>query len=252
MWFCIRLFPDLYYLFLRKEFSRLNPALVVIGIFPENDLSDIQYNEWLDGNLEILKIKCPKFYVDTNRRLRYGSEYGLGGNFFSGKAGYLSKIKIAIRDNVYLFNFILSKIRMINFNKGNKFDLKIPEARLSPSFVRKRFETAVSKIKTFLEESKVPYLFILIPSKQDFISPSDELVYIDNYMKENKFNYLNLLPEFKSQNADVNKIYFRYDGHWNSYGHYMAGVALCSYFKRADLFLKHIYENAPLNDNRKQ
>ena len=145
--------PDLYYLFLKKRLFSLNPELVIIGICAGNDISDIQYNEWSDDNLNILKIKCSKFYVDGNHRLRNSPEYGLGGKFFTGskKISLLSKAKTAVRDNSYLLNFIVFRIRMANFKNKNQLDFNIPNAGLSESAAKQRFAIAVSKIKDLLE-----------------------------------------------------------------------------------------------------
>lgn len=225
--------PDLYYLFLKKELQHLNPELVVIGIYDGNDISDIQYNEWLDNNLETLKIKSSKFYIDSNHRLRYSPQYGLGGIFFAGnnKVDYLSKIKIIIRDNSYLLNFIVSRLRMFNFKNTNRFDFNIPETKISESTAKQRFEISLVKNKLLLEELKIKYLFILIPSKEDFVNATNEFKYIDSYLKNNNYNYLNLLSEFKRRNIDMNKIYYKYDGHWNRYGHEAVALVLFDYFK---------------------
>jgi hypothetical protein len=225
--------PDLYYLFLKKQLSYLSPELVIIGICAANDISDMQYNEWADNNLSILKIKCSRFYVDGNHRLRDNPEYGLGGKFFTGskKTALLPKVKAALRDNSYLLNFVISRIRMANFKNKNQLDFNVPKAVLSESDAKQRFAMAVSKIRDLLNENKIGSLFILIPSKEDFAGASGDFAYIDNYMSQNKYAYLNLLTEFKKRGLGPDKIYFRYDGHWNSYGHSVVGAILYDYFK---------------------
>ncbi len=97
-------------------------------------------------------------------------------------------------------------------------------------------ERNMAKIKTFSEETDIPVSMVVVPSKgyiySDYL-PANALEYKDeeyfDFIENNlgsKIKFVNILNQFKSTSAD-DKLFFKTDHHWTSFGAYSAYCSLC-------------------------
>lgn len=223
--------PGFYYLYMKNDGLRLNPDLVIVVFYPENDIYDFdnQFNlGWsaIDSFGLPEKITSDSTYVDTSGYL-VPNAYALIQNptiQHSRLLSYLSTRYLRLTKK----SFQISRTCLY---KANCRDLDEQKDNIKKLFLGMRKLTQDRAVKFLVV--MVPSEFQIYPEKRlkfNIYTPlsPDELNIPQNefaeFFQENDIDYLDLLPTFRAHIAE--KTYLSSDTHWNEKGHKIAAEAI--------------------------
>lgn len=229
------------YLFLKNEFDRVQPDIVVSGLYAFNDIFDSQYSSrWTLTDSRGLpeKIDSPLSYVDSNGRLR--TTYNK----------FVAKIPI-LRESRIIFLLLRAFYGLPQATSQN-----IPEAYLRVCIYKAdchALDAGKEKVKTLFRAihdltraHNVPLLVIRKPAELTvakgvrlpkygipyIITPQDKEYshkeFLDFFTSEG-IPYLDLRDAFLAHQNEL--LYFQNDDHWNERGHQVAAEAIANKLK---------------------
>lgn len=200
--------PDSYLAYLSREGVKLDPDMVAVVLYPDNDLEDIDSNIWTrtDEKGYPVSLDTRRNYTDYQGDFLHGREELLSWNYH---------VPILNRSRIFtatanLFNRAIDSIRS-----------QFPG---SPAAVSAdawdRMQISIRGLNEFAHAKKIHLVYILIPARDHAISPE----------RRNKFNRVKKLIEEASPNPALDLSpylkqahYFRRDAHFNAAGNREAG-----------------------------
>ena len=203
--------PSIYYLKLKKdinEYKNINKLL--IQIFSYDFIDDEYYKVYSN----VPNISDPKEYIS---KLKYISP---------------QKDMNKKREIIDFFKKQLKKSYLIRYLKKiqkSYFYQKVSWTNPTETFVRQNSITveALIKIKEICEIKNIELSIFMIPDKKKLINKENDFHYNEfkNIMKNNNFNFIDVLPYFKGHN----NLFFRKDIHLTEKGHEVLSEALINY-----------------------
>ncbi len=203
--------PSIYYLKLKKdinEYKNINKLL--IQIFSYDFIDDEYYKVYSN----VPNISDPKEYIS---KLKYISP---------------QKDMNKKREIIDFFKKQLKKSYLIRYLKKiqkSYFYQKVSWTNPTETFVRQNSITveALIKIKEICEIKNIELSIFMIPDKKKLINNENDFHYNEfkNIMKNNNFNFIDVLPYFKGHN----NLFFRKDIHLTEKGHEVLSEALINY-----------------------
>ena len=224
---------DYYYLYLKNEGLKLNPDVIVIGFFIDNDIDDLILSNWLESDENGLPIKAKSSYYFINYKNQLSSIQSPLKDRYSliGKSAFLS----LITDNFIKIN---SPIVNIERKKSKCLYLNLDLEECQPFILaKKKAKTLFLAMKKLADDQNTPMLVALLPSKfqvypeaarkgdvslpltpEEKSSPNKKFT---EFLKENGIAYIDLLDEFRNKKGQ--QLFYVNDDHWNAKGHFLAG-----------------------------
>lgn len=219
--------PDTSYSYLTHQGLSLEPDVMLVALFPYNDLSDIQKTQWrVDGTGEILKVAMPDKLVDNDGFLRRKD------------TPYRYKLWL-IRDS-HLAQLLIDRVEMSTKIIRAKISLRlglVAEAQkqhqkfeqcLYQGVCVSGWETARNKtaeifrrIKHKTDENNITVYAVIIPLKEQVAGEASTKTVFHQLLETAEIDYLDLGEEFRASGAEVSKLYLP-DGHFSAVGHRLA------------------------------
>lgn len=214
------------YLYLKRRGVLFDPDVVVLMLFPRNDVMDMQYHDWTaDRDGLPARILDRSYAVDSYHHLV---------NIAKGKKALNpTRLKKFIRDNFYLYAFI-SEYRYYFKDRWNllKIYFKNPFKKedinpAAPAFdiekagrderdMLARMRLLLDGIKDVTERAGAKLLVVLIPD-----SAYDD--YLLKFIKSRGVDVIDIRESAKNDN--VKNLYLPRDMHWSKTGNaYVAGL----------------------------
>lgn len=240
--------PPHYYLFLKNNPSFI-PKILIIGLFPKNDLTDdIEETDFqYDANGDLISAKST---------VRYANEQGYmvdkrrGRNVEGGKLKYLRSVLMHAGTGKVLL-ILYAKVKGNVVKVGDKLDELKPlhKGELTPSSL-----TAleyVKKLQIFAAEHGTRTIVFLIPEnflvgRYPTIALYDDELCADlrknkymqtavgKWLEENNIEYIDPTDRFQDLERKGSRLYYKYDGHWNKAGHAAAAQLIYEYLAQKD------------------
>lgn len=236
---------------------KYSPDIVVLGVFPPNDLDEIGHSIMYgypkpifaleDGRLSLYNVPVP----DTRETRRKA---------FEEPQTVLGKIKKFLRFHTHTYPFIAKRIN--NIPGARKFLLKVGLAEEfttalpgvknlthRPENILPLFEALIKEIHSVCKDINSDFLLVFIPEKENTpgasikykdISPDAERRntaysrYLYNFALKNKIKYLDLLPPIRNAHMKGIAVYNPavYDHHWTKEGHRIAALSLYNWLNK--------------------
>ena len=216
------------YLFLKKKGLLFGPDVVVLMMFPRNDIMDMGYHDWIaDTNGLPEKILDRYYAVDTQNHLVNIQEAKRNLN--------IPAIKEFLRNNSYVYTF-LSEYRyypeimwrmFVNKIKGEKkikrdrskieaFDIR--QASPEEKEMMARAGLLLDGMRDISEKAGARFMMFLIPdSKYDN--------YFVSYAQSKGIEVIDIGAYLKKDGIDSKTLLLRRDMHWSKLGNaYIAGL----------------------------
>jgi hypothetical protein len=236
-----------YYLFLKHN-PQFIPRILIVGLFPKNDLAedivdtDLQYDP--DGEL-----------ISAKSFVRIASEEGFIIDKRQGRNVEEKKVKFT--RNLLLRTNLGKVILLISGRiKGNIIDVDKKLRELKPIHKGELNETNLTalefakKLQSYTSGYGTRVLVFIIPEnflvgdypKTALYTPElcAELMehkYMQASLKEwfqaNGIEYIDPTERFQELEREGTKLYYKYDGHWNQNGHAAAAQLIYEYLSRA-------------------
>lgn len=239
-------------LWLAEEVVRLKPDLVILGVYPDNDLDDIAVSVMMgypkpffslqDGKLRLENVPVP----DTRETRRKA---------FDEPDTILGRLKKFLRHHTHSYPFIAGRLNSIPAVR--RFLLKIglaeeftaalpgiPQIRLHGDRVLPLFNALLTEIRSICVAAGAELLLVHIPRKErnpharphayegvdkDAYAFNTRMsAYLGRFASRNSIPYMDLLPVFRKRHENEEILYVaeRYDHHWTPRGHRVAAGAL--------------------------
>lgn len=241
---------DTYYLYLKERGLKLNPDIIVIGLFIGNDiehpLSDENIWTKVDSNgfpIRIInKYSTHNFYKDFFFNYSFFRSSNLVKLIFHTSDKIVRKILIGDKEEEWINN----SNDFINIYR-DKYLMK----------TEKRFDDAekmILAISDVAKQNNSEIIFLLIPELLQIDSSKIPRIIINNekldrekpqqilreFFIENNLNYIDLLHELIQYNAE--DLYYSDDRHWNKQGHEVASKVIYNYIVENNFQLDSEYE----------
>jgi len=230
--------PDTEYLFIKKEGISLNPDMIIVGFFMENDFRDYRENTWeLDSLEDINKIRPKDTYVDSNNKLR-----NVGNGSTGSIKGELYKINVYLSFHSHLYILFKNNFRniLITIQNGKPepsiYSLNYPER------VEKDIEATLGlllKMKKIADENNIKLVILIIPTKDqvynykirdnenNLLNWTKPNTILKDFGAKNNIKIIDILPHLgEYMRYSKESIYFKIDPHWNKNGNYIVGKSL--------------------------
>ncbi len=231
--------PDAYYLYLKEEAMKLQPDLIVIGLFIGNDidhpLSDELIWEKVDSNGLPTKIISRYSYKNYVKDFAKEYEFLTKSHLFRLIFRALDKMERMISKESWDNNWEANSHEFLNnylFNYKERTNKKFKEVKkilLATSMIAKENG---SKLMFLLIPELLQIDTTEIPSYVKFIPELDiekPQRILKKFFTENNIKFLDLLPKFNE--FDASQLYYLEDRHWNKKGHNLASKFLYEYLK---------------------
>jgi lysophospholipase L1-like esterase len=239
--------PDNYYVYLKTEGLKLNPDLVILNLFPWNDIADLREMVWSKTDQHDLPVKIKS----TDRTVRGGYHVETVSSNWKFRIPILRNSHLAILAMTNLEQNSPSTVRSI------KRLLRLPEPQTIPQTeveaciyqqdctqqmqsLWQKLDRLILGINRLLSENNTPLLINLLPAHTQTFplaeEPTEEKVAVAqpqqrfrDFFEKNQLQYLDPLPYFLDQN--YLSYFYPKDGHPTPVGHQRLATALADWFK---------------------
>jgi hypothetical protein len=235
--------PDTYYLYLKNEGLRLNPDLVIVGVFVGNDLdSNAAFeNEWVEQDAAglPLRIRSRESQVVGNLLLpreipfRYRAPLVSRLHVFQAVADVWWELRPRLFGAAHV---VSAALHAAQDDERVPFMYRLTYAERTEA-VMQRVRTMFLGMKRLADSASIPLSFLVIPDRVQladdaFAGLPAEVGKPQRLLRElferEGLGYLDLLPWLKTA-AATRTIYFPGDAHWNVLGHELAAERLSEF-----------------------
>lgn len=229
---------DTEYLFLKREGLSLNPDMIIVGFFMENDFREHRAHIWeSDKYGEIDKIKSKKYYIDSNNRLR---SIGNGAKSGIKEQLYKTNVLLSFHSHLYILfkNSFRNTLTVLYSGRPAPGIYSLGYSEL----VKQDIETTLDlilRMKNIAYENNISLVLVILPTREqvydykikdsennllNWTKPNDIL---KEFGIKNDIMIIDILPKLRDYiKFNDTKIYFKIDPHWNKNGNYIVGKAL--------------------------
>jgi hypothetical protein len=239
-----------YYLFLKNN-PNFIPRILIVGLFPKNDLGDdiVETDLRYDQNGELISAKSS---------VRMASEEGYIIDKRRGRNVEEKKAKF-MRNLLSYTHF--GKVILVLYGrvKGNIIDVGKKSSELKPIHKGELDETSltalrfVKELQSKLREYGTRTIVFIIPENflmgkypkmalynEDLCAELREHQYMQASLREwfdtNGIEYIDPTERFQQLESEGTKLYYKYDGHWNREGHAAAAQLIFEYISQTDSY----------------
>ncbi|HOL04735.1 MAG TPA: SGNH/GDSL hydrolase family protein [Syntrophorhabdaceae bacterium] len=184
-----------YYLLYKHYVKKLDPKIVIVGIFTDNDFDDLNDSAWEGkdkGSMPVTPLSRLSCDIDENGRLvSKGSYY-----------------KIPLIRESAVFDFIRFAFWYKNYRRINELFTKINRKPISE-------ELSLKILADMAKNNKTKFIFLILPSKAQFrFNNSPMAKYIEDLKTINNIEVLDLFPilKKKTENLYIDGIHFNSAG----------------------------------------
>lgn len=230
---------DMEFLYAKYYGMNLEPDMVVLAIFPYNDLGDLNETSWIYGeNGELIKAEIPR-KVDADGYLRRGD--------------ILMRYKIPLVGNSHLMQFIIDRTeaasriwrarlalkmgwRQQELVDFNKYGDCLYAGDCSGKWLKaeEKMSMSLSWIKQLAQDRGVQLEAIIIPYEGQIFDGKPQKTVFHKALADQDIEYLDLWEAFKYSGLSREDLYLP-DGHWTRMGHQFAAQVTGEWIKAKGL-----------------
>jgi len=230
--------PDSLYLYTKKEGLSLKPDLILLFLFPYNDLSDIEKTVWAIQDNEIQSVKMPDRTVIDGYLRRSDTPL---------------KYRIPLLGDSHLFQFVFDRIDILTVRLRRKISLRLGLIQTAVEDHEKfrdclyreicegkwdeakfKTERIFRLFKQLSAENQIPVLAVTIPLEaQVFGSEQTETLFRQLLRREN-IEFLDLTQAIRDSGQSGSDLFLA-DGHWTAKGHEVSAKAVADWLQTLQL-----------------
>jgi len=229
--------PDTALVYFRHRGLALRPAIVLLGFFEGNDLSDELDTAWpeVDEHGWPTRVTNSLDYIDTKGRVRTAEWLGMAGARVPNQRA-LAAAKIALRDRSEFANFLLQRFRLFRAAHFPPRDQHPwpgldPGLEWPPSPTDRAAEAKAHKsldgLREWTRQAGATLVVISIPEKGERKAST----FLRAWSKTTDTPLIDLGASGDGQVG----LYFVYDGHWTAEGQARAGAHIADELQRRGL-----------------
>lgn len=228
--------PDTAYIYTVKEGLKLDPDLLILVLFPYNDLEDLEASVWQEDNNFPIKIKRRNEIVGENKRLVEKNPNS--DNFLFRQSKRLRLLQF-VKLNMDSISFRLKLLEMktgIIF-RSSTMEFKNYQNCLYHNQCFGKWMTAEIKANKILtlfkqleKEKNIQLLVVTIPFADQVFENEPKNTLFDQLLEEKKISSLNLWNAMVFSEKTKKELYLS-GGHWTPLGNIVAAQAIAKRLK---------------------
>jgi lysophospholipase L1-like esterase len=241
---------DSYYLYLKEIGRKYKPDLVVLDLFPYNDISDLKDSVWesVDDKGYPLKItnkadKVEDGYLVSRRKLNWKFEIPILRNLHLGILFLNALEKASPQTVIRIKNLVGVTEVKEDFTLNQRLSCIYASLKTScpdtlwPFFDKTKF--LLTGINQIVKDNNTELLVTIMASPDQavplsenndrlkLLELSEPQKYFKDYLKQENINYLDLLPTLSQKKAEI--LFYKQDGHINEKGHVQVAKEIVKY-----------------------
>ena len=221
--------PDTAYSFLVNRGLDLQPDIIVLALFPYNDLKDIKETVWKNDDGRFA-VSSPYKWIDKNGSLRR-RETPWRYKFPIIRDSHFGQLVIDRLDKATkLFRTKLS-MKLGLWQEG-KTQHELFKNCLYQGICQENWLEASTRLGLILDKFqetadkyKIPFLTVIIPLKEQVAGEASQRTIFHQALENKQIEYLDLTESLRSSGLELSQLYLP-DGHWSAYGHKTAAAAI--------------------------
>ena len=236
--------PDTLYLYTKKEGLTLKPDLILLFLFPYNDLSDIEKTVWTVRDNEIQSAKMPDRMVSDGYLRR--SDTSL-------------RYRIPLLGDSHLFQLIFDRIDILTVKLRRRISLRFgliqraveDHEKFSDCLYREicegkwneakfKTERIFKLFKQLSDQQQIPVLAVIISLEEQVFDSQQSETLFHQLLRHENIKFLDLTQAFRDSGQSGSDLFLP-DGHWTAAGHKVAARAVADWLQTLQL---------PQNDER--
>jgi len=246
------------YLLLESEVIKYSPSAVILGLLPGNDIrnnsikldqatSDYSFAQRPYFSLENNKLELhPPTEAARVSFERRGWRYKIFDNSALLKFLHQRLTHVdAVANLMVRFGFLSKSTLLLTRGVPTDYNIYLPELDNEWKNAWEITEILLGKFKKLLTSKNIPLLVVVIPSREqiysqdwqeildtypDMKNKKWDLEYpnkrLNDYLQYNKIEAIDLLGIFNKHSLNPERINYKLDGHWTSFGHKIAAEAI--------------------------
>lgn len=235
--------PDVSYLYTKTRGLALKPDLIVLSIFPMNDLADLDETFWVRDNIgDLVAINSSKKVHEL-------------GFIFKDKPSFIYSIPVIRETNIGVFFFsrfenLVANLRD-NKEKHKQVQNSSDEDREYQLYIQclysrschQRWADAKEKAKVLLDNftrlskrNNIPVVVLLVPSSMEVFDMEYQGTIFNEILSKNQIEFLDLAENLSTSGFSKKDLYFT-DGHLTQLGNQLASETLFEWIKKSNLII---------------
>lgn len=230
--------PDTSYLYMKREGLALKPDLILLFLFPYNDLSDIEKTVWTIQDDEIQSVKMPDRKVVNGYLRRSDSPW---------------KYKIPLLRDSHLFQFMFDRIDILTVRLRRKISLRFGLIQKAVEDHKKfrdclyreicegkwgeakfKTERIFKLFKQLAAQQQIPVLAVIIPLEEQVFDNQQTETLFHQLLRQENIKFLDLTQAFRDSGQSGQDLFLP-DGHWTAAGHEVAARVAADWLQTLQL-----------------
>lgn len=230
--------PDTSLSYLLHTINLIQPDIVIVVLFPYNDLGDLKKTKWSVDESNLLTVHMPDRWVDSNGYLR--------------RQDTPWKYSVWLLRDSHLFQFVVNRleyligiwIQKISIKLGivqegqirnESFERCLYEKRCDGEWgvVKEKATTVFSSLRSFSKEHEIPLLVVSIPLKSQIDGEKSMETVFHRWVSETSLPFLDLFHSLRAENLEAT-LYLP-DGHFTAMGNKIAAEAMADWLSELQL-----------------
>lgn len=226
--------PDTLYLYTKKVGLTLKPDLILLFLFPYNDLSDIEKTAWNIKDNEIQSVKMPDRTVIDGYLRRSDTPW---------------KYKVPLLRDSHLFQFAFDRIDALTVRLRRKISLRLGLIQravenheiflecLYQEICEGKWNEAKFKTERIFQlfkqlsaTNQIPVLAVIIPLEEQVFGSEHNETLFHQILRREDIEFLDLTQAFLDS-GQPGKDLFLADGHWTAKGHEVTAKAVADWLQ---------------------
>lgn len=226
--------PDTLYLYTKKEGLTLKPDLILLFLFPYNDLSDIEKTVWTVQDNEVLSVKMPdRMVIDgylrqSDTSWKYRVPLLRDSHLFQFTFDRVDALTVGLRRKIALRFGLIQRAVEDHEKFRNCLYQEICEGKWSE--VKSKTEKIFQLVKQLSAKNQIQILPVIIPLEEQIFGSEHNETLFHQILRREDINFLDLTQAFRDS-GQTGKDLFLADGHWTVKGHEVAAKAVADWLQ---------------------
>ena len=234
--------PDSYYVYLKNIGLQLDPDIVILGLFPWNDITDLSETVWEEIDEKGLPMKISSCCRMVTNGVMHNKSLETKYRFPVLKESHL--FILLMNTLVHQFKIIKDPYQMIPRGFSNNDCVMSSECINFFEPEEKKVQKVLTAMKSLTDEKNVIFIITLLPvdvqlypgsgvkyPSVKYVDRSDPAFIhkrLEKFFQENGIAYLDLYPVFDRERSKGYP-FFRNDAHYNEIGNQITAQAISTH-----------------------
>ncbi len=233
--------PDSEYLLTSRVGLPLKPDIIIVSIFPENDLRDIAESVWKESDTGELSSLSNDKFVDQEGFLR---RHAVSQRYYIPilRDSHVAALLIDGLERAY--SVVITKLKISSQpaeglgNDGGADRRCLFEDQCEGRWgsAKENAAKVIQWFKRLSTENNIPLIMLIVPSKGQVDGQEPVETIFHTMVKEEKIPFVDLTETFRTSPLSTDQLFLT-DGHWSPLGNELAASGIAQFLKESGIHL---------------